>query len=182
MDKYVGESAKNIEKVFTEAKAQDAVLVFDEAEGLFATRTNEGGSTSRHDSMNVGILLHHMEEFSGIVVAITNRYTQVDTAFHRRFKFIMEFPTPDAVTRAKLWRNLIPAAAPLASGVDFDELGVRFELSGGHIKSAVFRAAVEASLHAEPDKRVISMERLVAAAQEEVDKDGEGKRPAGMYT
>ena len=143
MDKYVGESAKNIEKVFTEAKGQDAVLVFDEAEGLFATRSNEGGSTSRHDSMNVGILLHHMEEFSGIVVAITNRYTQVDTAFHRRFKFIMEFPTPDAAIRTKLWRMLIPTAAPLAPGVDFDELGSRFELSGGHIKSAVFRAAVE---------------------------------------
>ena len=117
-----------------------------------------------------------------IVIAITNRYTQVDTAFHRRFKFILEFPTPDAPTRAKLWRLLIPSAAPLATDVDFDELGQRFDLSGGHIKSAVFRAAVEASLHSDQDKRRITMERLVAAAQEEVDKDGEGKRPAGMYT
>jgi len=182
MDKYVGESAKNIEKVFAEAKGQDAVLVFDEAEGLFAQRTNEGGSTSRHDSMNVGILLHHMEEFSGIVVAITNRYAQVDTAFHRRFKFIMEFPTPDAPTRSKLWRMLIPSTAPLAADVDFNELGARFELTGGHIKSAVFRAAVEASLQSESEKRVITMERLISAGQEEMDKDGEGKRPAGMYT
>ena len=105
IDKYVGESAKNIEKVFEEAKAQEAVLVFDESEGLFATRTSDGGSTSRHDSMNVGILLHHMEEFSGIVIAITNRYEQVDTAFHRRFKFILEFPMPDAAARARLWRQ-----------------------------------------------------------------------------
>ena len=182
MDKYVGESAKNIEKVFTEAKAQDAVLVFDEAEGLFAQRTSDGGSTSRHDSMNVGILLHHMEEFSGIAVAITNRYAQVDTAFHRRFKFIIEFPTPDAATRAKLWRMLIPEAAPLGGDVDFDELGSRFELSGGHVKSAVFRAAVEASLQTEADKRIITMASLLSAGQEEVDKDGESKRPAGMYT
>jgi SpoVK/Ycf46/Vps4 family AAA+-type ATPase len=182
MDKYVGESAKNIEKVFVEAKAQDAVLVFDEAEGLFAQRTSEGGSTSRHDSMNVGILLHHMEEFSGIAVAITNRYAQIDTAFHRRFKFIIEFPTPDAATRAKLWRMLIPTAAPLAPDVDFDELGARFEISGGHIKSAVFRAAVEASLLADSAKRVITMGALLAAGQDEVDKDGDGKRPAGMYT
>jgi len=181
MDKYVGESAKNIEKVFAEAKAQDAVLVFDEAEGLFATRTNEGGSTSRHDSMNVGILLHHMEEFSGIVVAITNRYVQIDSAFHRRFKFIMEFPIPDAATRTKLWRMLIPKEAPLGDGVDFNELGNRFELTGGHIKSAVFRAAVEASLQPEPEKRTITMERLLLAGQEEVDKDSDGKRPAGMY-
>ena len=158
------------------------MLVFDEAEGLFAQRTSEGGSTSRHDSMNVGILLHHMEEFSGIVVAITNRYEQVDTAFHRRFKFIMEFPKPDAATRAKLWRNLIPKTAPLAPEVDFQELGNRFEISGGHIKSAVFRAAVEASLVEDDDKRVITMERLAAAGQDEVDKNTDGKRPAGMYT
>lgn len=182
MDKYVGESAKNIEKVFVEAKAQDAVLVFDEAEGLFAQRTSDGGSTSRHDSMNVGILLHHMEEFSGIAVAITNRYTQIDTAFHRRFKFILEFPTPDAATRAKLWRMLIPKEAPLAADVNFDELGARFEISGGHIKSAVFRAAVEASLLADPEQRQITMAALLASGQEEVDKDGDGKRPAGMYT
>mmetsp|Transcript_55125 Transcript_55125/g.109460 ORF Transcript_55125/g.109460 Transcript_55125/m.109460 type:complete len:1218 (-) Transcript_55125:466-4119(-) len=182
MDKYVGESAKNIEKVFVEAKAQDAVLVFDEAEGLFAQRTSEGGSTSRHDSMNVGILLHHMEEFSGIAVAITNRYAQIDTAFHRRFKFIIEFPTPDTATRSKLWRMLIPEAAPLAPDVNFEELGSRFELSGGHIKSAVFRAAVEASLQSDPEKRMISMPALLAAGQEEADKDGDSKRPAGMYT
>ena len=141
MDAYWETGFYVFEKVFAEAKGQDAVLVFDEAEGLFATRTNEGGSTSRHDSMNVGILLHHMEEFSGIVVAITNRYAQVDTAFHRRFKFIMEFPTPDAATRSKLWRMLIPAAAPLAKDVNFDELGQRFEISGGHIKSGARNAA-----------------------------------------
>jgi SpoVK/Ycf46/Vps4 family AAA+-type ATPase len=182
MDKYVGESAKNIEKVFVEAKGQDAVLVFDEAEGLLASRSSDGGSTSRHDNLNVGILLHHMEEFSGIVVAITNRYEQVDTAFHRRFKFIMEFPVPESAVRAKLWRSLIPPAAPLDKKVDFEELGARFELTGGHIKSAVFRAAVEASLQAEGETRMITMERLVQAAQEEVDKDGDGKRPAGMYT
>ena len=94
----------------------------------------------------------------------------------------MEFPQPDAATRAKLWRNLIPKAAPLAPEVDFSELGNRFEISGGHIKSAVFRAAVEASLVDDAEKRVITMERLVVAAQDEVDKNTDGKRPAGMYT
>ena len=212
IDKYVGESAKNIEKVFEEAKAQatrcrrhhrrhlrlhhrhlhlsppppsplqEAVLVFDESEGLFASRSSDGGSTSRHDSMNVGVLLHHMETFSGIVVAITNRFVQIDTAFHRRFKFILEFPMPDAATRAKLWRQLIPKEAPLAADVDLAALGDGYELSGGSIKSAVFRAAVEASLQPEEAKRVITMEALHAAAKEEVEKDGDGKRPQGMYT
>ena len=83
-------------------------MVFDEAEGLFAERSNDGGSNTRHDNLNVGVLLHHMETFSGVVVAITNRYMQVDTAFHRRFKFILEFATPDAATRTKLWRKLVP--------------------------------------------------------------------------
>ena len=216
IDKYVGESAKNIEKVFEEAKAQvtgchchrlhhhlrlhhhrlhltastspppppplqEAVLVFDESEGLFASRSNDGGSTSRHDSMNVGVLLHHMETFSGIVVAITNRFVQIDTAFHRRFKFILEFPMPDAATRAKLWRQLIPKEAPLAADVDLAALGDGYELSGGSIKSAVFRAAVDAALHPEPEQRKLTMEALCASAREEVEKDGSA-RPEAMYS
>ena len=106
---------------------------------------------------------------------------QVDTAFHRRFKFILEFATPDAATRTKLWRKLVPQEAPLEAGVDFDALGERFELSGGAIKSAVFRAAVEASLQPEVDQRVITMEALLKAGKEEVDKDEGGKRIASMY-
>jgi len=178
----VGESAKNIERVFDEAKAQEAVLVFDEAEGLFAERTNEGGSTSRHDSMNVGVLLHHMETFGGIVVAITNRYTQIDTAFHRRFKFILDFPMPDAETRGRLWRLLVPKETPIEAAVDFAALGSEFELAGGAIKSAVFRAAVEASLQPDAEKRRLTMDALRAAAREEVGKDESSRRPAGMYT
>jgi len=182
MDKYVGESAKNIEKVFDEAKAQEAVLVFDECEGLFAERSSEGGSTARHDSMNIGVLLHHMETFSGVVVAITNRFQQIDSAFHRRFKFILEFPTPNAAARGRLWRLLVPKEAPLHADVDFARLGESYELSGGSIKSAVFRAAVEASLMPEPSERIITMAALQAAAREELDKDGDSRRPAVMYT
>ena len=181
VDKYVGESAKNIEKVFVEAKAQEAVLVFDEAEGLFAERSGDSGSTSRHDSMNVGVLLHHMETFGGVCIAITNRYAQVDAAFHRRFKFILEFAMPDATTRAALWRLLVPKDAPTADDVDFAELGQRFVLSGGSIKSAVFRAAVNAALHPEQEKRRLTMEALCASAREEADKAGDGK-PEGMYS
>ena len=88
---------------------------------------------------------------------------------------------PDAATRAKLWRQLIPKEAPLAADVDLAALGDGYELSGGSIKSAVFRAAVEASLQPEEAKRVITMEALHAAAKEEVEKDGDGKRPQGMY-
>ena len=182
VDKYVGESAKNIEKVFVEAKAQEAVLVFDEAEGLFAERAGDSGSTSRHDSMNVGVLLHHMETFGGVCIAITNRYAQVDAAFHRRFKFILEFSMPDAATRAALWRLLVPKDAPTADDVDFDELGQRFVLSGGSIKSAVFRAAVDAALHPEQEKRRLTMEALCASAREETDKSGGDGKPEGMYS
>jgi len=128
------------------------------------------------------VLLHHMETFPGVVVAITNRYMQVDAAFHRRFKFVLEFTTPDAATRATLWRKLLPEEAPLATDVDFTALGERFELSGGYIKSAVFRAAVEASLHPDTAARVITMAALMQAAKEEVDKDEGGKRIASMYT
>ena len=195
------------------------MLVFDEAEGLFAERSNDGGSSSRHDNLNIGVLLHHMETFGGVVVAITNRYMQapqpapadrrlaspslhtharlatprlapparlmgrqVDTAFHRRFKFILEFSMPDAATRAALWRLLVPKDAPTADDVDFDELGQRFVLSGGSIKSAVFRAAVDAALHPEQEKRRLTMEALCASAREETDKSGGDGKPEGMYS
>ena len=89
---------------------------------------------------------------------------------------------PDAATRAALWRLLVPKDAPTDPDVRFDELGARYVLSGGSIKSAVFRAAVEASLMPEPSERIITMAALQAAAREELDKDGDSRRPAVMYT
>ena len=143
-----------------------------QAEGLFGSRSEGEGTTSRHDTVNVGVLLHHIETFPGIVVVITNLQERVDAAFFRRFKFVLEFPKPSLAERSRLWRLLIPAEAPLAPGVDFEFLARRYDFTGGNIKSAVFRAASRAALRSTPGERIITYEDLKRACDEEFDKTG----------
>jgi len=182
LSKWVGESQKNIDAVFDEARQVDAVLVFDEAESLFGSRGEMGGDgAGRHDAMNVGILLHHIETFSGVVVVITNMRERIDQAFFRRFKFVMEFPMPDVEHRKQLWRLLLPTEAPLAEDVDLDALASRYTMAGGNIKSAVFRAASRAALRRDVAARKVTMADLVSACDEEIAKDGSGQPPLGMY-
>lgn len=103
-----------------------------QAEGLFGSRDDDsGGGAGRHDTTNVGILLHHIETFPGVVIVITNLRQRIDTAFFRRFKFVLDFPRPTAAERVKLWRLLIPKEAPLAPGVDLSVLANRFDFCGG---------------------------------------------------
>jgi len=182
LSKWVGESQKNIDTVFDEAKAVDAVLVFDEAEGLFGSRSGEGDGSSRHDTMNVGVLLHHIETFPGVVIVITNLREKVDTAFFRRFKFALEFKIPNEELRGRLWRLLIPEEAPLSEDVDMLELGRRFTLTGGGIKSAVFRAASRIALRMSTAERVISMEDLVRSGEEEMEKENLQTNDYMMYS
>ncbi|KAG2434073.1 hypothetical protein HXX76_007801 [Chlamydomonas incerta] len=147
VSKWVGDTPKNIDALFADARATDAVLVFDEAEGLFGSRPTEMGSASdRYAAMDVGVLLFHLETHPGIVVLITNQPAAIDKAFHRRIRFMMNFPMPDAGLRAKLWRAAVPQQTPLAGEVDWKALGDRHELSGGAIRNAVIRAATRAAL------------------------------------
>ncbi|KAL3158744.1 hypothetical protein ABBQ32_011472 [Trebouxia sp. C0010 RCD-2024] len=182
VSKWVGDTPKNIDALFQEARATDAVLCFDEAEGLFGTRSSDmGSSTDRYAAMDVGVLLHHLETHIGIVVLITNKPEAIDTAFQRRIRFSMTVPMPDAALRAKLWRAAIPEQAPVAQDVDWGALGQGYQLPGGSIKQAVVRAATQAALRLEEGKAVIEMEDLRAEAQEEVKKSEGSARPAGMY-
>ena len=146
ISKWVGESAKNIEAVFDDAAAAGALLVFDEAEALFGSRASSdgGGSGGRHDSANVGVLLHRVATYPGVVVAITNLRGNIDAAFDRRFTHIIEFPRPDAALREQLWRKLLPASCPRSSDVSGAILAQRYELTGGQIRAAVLRAATRA--------------------------------------
>jgi SpoVK/Ycf46/Vps4 family AAA+-type ATPase len=166
LSKYVGDSAKNIEALFHDARNNDSVLVFDEAEGLFGARTGMGTSTDRYANIDVGLLLYHIERFPGIVILTTNLRENVDEALFRRLKFVLEFPVPDRALREALWKKLVPEKTPLAADVDMAALAARFELTGGHIKTAVFKAAARAALRPE-DSRHIAMRDLVEAAEEE---------------
>lgn len=141
ISKWVGESAKNIDLIFEEAKGQDAILVFDEAEGLFGARTSSSTSTDKYSNMDTGLLLYHMDRYPGVVILTTNVIDHIDPAFFRRIKFVVKFEMPSISEREMLWKNLIPKECPLGDDINFKTLGQRFELAGGSIKSSIFRAA-----------------------------------------
>lgn len=178
MSKWVGETAKNIEAVFASAKNEDAVLVFDEAEGIFGARDSDA---SRHDTVNVGVLLQHIENFKGICVVITNLKDRIDSAFFRRFRFILNFEKPDPKLRKRLWRTIVPEECPVSADVNYDVLADRYETTGGQIKQIVLRAATRAALRSEPEKRKLFMADLEKSCKEEEDKSGNKGTSAGMY-
>ena len=189
ISKWVGESAKNIEAVFDDAAAAGALLVFDEAEALFGSRASSdgGGSGGRHDSANVGVLLHRVATYPGVVVAITNLRGNIDAAFDRRFTHIIEFPRPDAALREQLWRKLLPASCPRSSDVSGAILAQRYELTGGQIRAVVLRAAARAVLRpvGKGDARKVTQADLEQACEEETQKGGAGSAAASasmMYT
>ncbi|CAJ1423930.1 unnamed protein product [Effrenium voratum] len=175
VDKYVGETGKNIEKVFAEARAMEAILVFDEAEGLFGRRNAEAASSvDKHANLDSGLLLYWLEHYPGLCILTTNARDAIDSAFFRRFRFMVEFPQPDRATRAKLWESSLPKQAPRAPDVDFQALASEFEkFSGGDIQNAVIRAASRAALRPDDGKRWICMADLREAARTERSKADE---------
>ncbi len=144
VSKWVGETEKNLARVFDEAERAQAILFFDEADSLFATRTEVKGSNDRFANMEINYLLQRMEDFDGMSILATNFERSLDSAFKRRLKFRIHFPLPDDEARAELWRRAIPSRAPVDGAIDFARLGKRYKLSGGSIKNAVLRAAFEA--------------------------------------
>jgi SpoVK/Ycf46/Vps4 family AAA+-type ATPase len=141
VSKYVGETERNLDRVFAEASRCRAMLLFDEADSLFAKRTEVKSSNDRYANLEVNFLLQRLEAHDGVVILTTNAATAIDPAFARRLRYRVEFPTPDDGERALLWRAMIPRSAPVAAGVDFAALGKNYKMSGGNIKNAVVRAA-----------------------------------------
>ncbi|MDP6942804.1 MAG: ATP-binding protein [Myxococcota bacterium] len=145
VSKYIGETEKNLTRVFAEARSAHAVLLFDEADSLFSKRVEVKHANDRFANMEVNTLLQLVERHDGLVLLTTNLKTSLDSAFERRLSFKVNFPFPDEDTRAMIWQRLIPKECPIADDIDFEELGENFELSGGHIKNAVVRAAYRAA-------------------------------------
>ena len=139
--KWVGETEKNLSRLFDEAERAQAILLFDEADSLFAKRTEVRSSNDRFANMEVNFLLQRMEAFDGMTILTTNFESELDAAFKRRIRFRVLFPMPEAVQRNALWRSMIPACVPLAEDVAFGDLARRFALAGGSIKNAALRAA-----------------------------------------
>jgi predicted nucleic acid-binding protein len=176
VSKWVGETEKNLAALFEAAEAGHAILLFDEADSLFAKRTQVKSSVDRYANLEVNYLLQRMESFNGITILTTNLDSVIDDAFRRRISFRIEFPLPEADERALLWRALLPSEASVGDDIDWAALARRFEMSGGYIKNAVLRAAFLAAEDGEP----IAMRHLVRGAS--LEYSGMGKVVAQFPT
>ena len=164
VSKYIGETEERIGSLFSEATQVGAALLFDEADSLFGQRTEIRSSNDRYANLEVNYLLQRLETFDGVVILTTNFATSIDEAFLRRLRFRVQFPFPRPKDRATMWEVMIPPQMPVADdGLDFDWLGQTFDLSGGHIRNAVLRAAMIA---ADADKPMAMRMVYDAAAAE----------------
>ncbi len=168
VDKYIGETEKNLQRIFDEAEGVSGVLLFDEADALFGKRSEAKDANDRYANIEVAYLLQQMEQFNGLAVLSTNLRANIDEAFVRRLDAIVEFSLPDEALRRVLWERCCSPELPLADDVDFDFCARAFELSGGSIRSIVVGAAYAAA-HA---GRAVGMADLVRCTQREYAKLG----------
>ncbi|CAM5663947.1 ATP-binding protein [Streptomyces avidinii] len=168
VDKYVGETEKNLERIFTEASAVNAVLLFDEADAIFGKRSEVKDSHDKHANMESAYLLQRMESFDGIAVLTTNLRANLDEAFTRRLDVVADFPVPDAAQRLALWERCLGERLPRAGDLDLGFCADRFELSGGSIRACAVTAAYSAAASGEP----LTMGQVVTAVAQEYRKLG----------
>ncbi|MFD9091563.1 ATP-binding protein [Streptomyces prasinus] len=162
VDKYVGETEKNLERIFSEADRTDAVLLFDEADAVFGKRSEVKDSHDRYANMESAYLLQRLESFDGIALLTTNLRANIDEAFTRRLDLVVDFPFPDTGQRLALWRHSL-SHVPCADGIDPQRVARDFELAGGSIRSAVVTAAYAA---ADRDGPVTTADLLEGARRE----------------
>ncbi|MDT0353125.1 ATP-binding protein [Pseudonocardia charpentierae] len=167
VDKYVGETEKNLARIFDAARDTDAVLFFDEADALFGKRSEVRDSHDRYANIEISFLLQRIEQFDGVAILATNLHQHLDEALLRRLAFSVAFPFPDEAHRRRLWEVVWPEV-PRASCVDLDLLARRFPLSGGNIRNI----ALAASFLAAADGKVVRMEHLMHATRREYQKLG----------
>ncbi len=177
IDKYVGETEKNLERVFAEAESLNVVLFFDEADALFGKRSEVKDAHDRFANQEVSYLLQRMEQFDGITVLATNLKGNLDVAFARRMHFIVHFPDPDQPTRARLWTKLLELAGEKDPGdpVDIPLLAESIELAGGDLRNIVLSAVYDAAIEGSG----LGMRHIRAAASREHVKLGR-RVPIGL--
>lgn len=167
VSKYIGETEKNLQAVFSEAKNSNCILFFDECDALFGKRSEVKDAHDRNANVEVAYLLQQIEEYDGVCILATNLIGNIDEAFMRRITYVVHFPFPDARMRKQIFQRMIPSGAPLDEDVDWDFLAEKFELSGGYIKNIVLAAAFMAAGEDCP----IGMRHLLRAAVGEMKKN-----------
>ena len=178
VSKYIGETEKNLGQVFDDAEATHAVLFFDEADALFGKRSEVKDAHDRYANVEVGYLLQRMEDLDGTAILSTNFKQNLDDAFARRMRFVIEFPFPDEEQRRRLWQIIFPGRAPLSAELDFDYLAREVRLSGGHIRNIGLASA----FYAAHEGGSIRMEHLLRATRREYQKLGKTWDPPKRAT
>ncbi len=168
VSKWVGETEKNLGKIFDEAQDASAMLLFDEADSLFAKRTEVKSAQDRYANLEVNYILQRMESFDGVSVLTSNFEGSIDQALQRRLNFRVRFPEPEVDERELLWRKLLPPETGAGDAMPFRKLAERFEMTGGYIKNAIVRAAVIAAR----EGRSVSADDLWAGAHVEYAEMG----------
>jgi SpoVK/Ycf46/Vps4 family AAA+-type ATPase len=168
VSKYIGETEKNLNRVFTEAEHSNAILFFDEADALLGKRSEVRDAHDRYANIEIAYLLQKMEEYEGITILATNLRQNIDEAFTRRIRFIIEFPFPEEEYRLRIWQGIWPQATPLAQEVDLAFMARQFKLAGGNIRNIALAAAFLAA----ENGQMVGMKHLVQATKREFQKMG----------
>ena len=175
VSKYIGETEKNLARLFDAAERSGAVLLFDEADALFGKRSEVKDSHDRYANIEINYLLQRMEAFSGLAILATNMKGALDNAFMRRLRFVVNFPYPGPAERLRMWQRALPAHLPRDADIDFARLA-RLGLSGGNIHSIALNAAFMAAARGTP----LSQAMLLAAARTELRKLDKPVNEAGL--
>ena len=167
IDKYVGETEKNIRRIFDQAKKSNSVLFFDEADAIFNKRMDAKDANERFANIESSLLLQCVEEFDGISILATNNMTSIDNAFLRRFRYYLLFKEPDEQIRYEIWSSVFPKQAPVAAEVDYRELARIFKFTGAIIKNVALTAAYLAAAQRTP----IGLLEIMIAIRREMEKN-----------
>jgi AAA+ superfamily predicted ATPase len=168
VSKYIGETEKNLEKVFTKAENKEWILFFDEADALFGKRSNVQNAHDKYANQEVSYLLQRVEDFSGLIILASNFKSNIDQAFVRRFNAIIHFPMPNATERHQIWKSAVPPKAALAEDVDLLSIGGKYELSGSSIVSVIHYASLQTICR---NSAIISKEDIIEGIKREYEKE-----------
>ncbi len=168
VDKYIGETEKNLDRVFSQADGVNGVLLFDEADAIFGKRSEVRDARDRYANVEIAYLLQRMERFDGMAILTTNLRANLDEAFLRRLDVLVDFPMPDEAQRRRLWARHLPPSLPITDDVDLDFLARSFRVSGGSIRNIVATAAYNAAAGGRP----VAMADLIRGTEREYRKLG----------
>lgn len=163
--KYIGETEKNLGRLFDAADSSGAILFFDEADALFGKRSEVRDSHDRYANIEINYLLQRMESFQGLSILAANVKSGLDEAFVHRRRFIVDFPFPDAAERLKIWQKIFPVETPVDRALDYQHLA-EFKLTGG----SIYQVALNAAFMAAQEGDLVTMPLVLNAAQIELDR------------